>query len=35
MYSPALTYVDMCYYENGDKYEGSWSNDKRDGKGWF
>ena len=25
--------IDLCYYENGDKYDGEWKNNKREGKG--
>ena len=25
----------ICYYKNGDKYEGTWKDNKKDGKGSF
>lgn len=25
--------IGLCYYENGDKYDGDWKNGKREGRG--
>lgn len=31
----ARSSVDLCYFENGDKYDGEWKNNKREGRGEF